>query len=145
MAYIDLNIKGGLKAERKEAEELIFFALKALKLTRMNLEINVKICNPRNADGFCSWEDNNLKPREFSIEVRRDQSYDDFCTTVLHEMVHVKQYARGELKERYKAGHKQLWKNRDYTEADYFDQPWEKEAYRMQEVLFKKYLKQKGA
>ena len=145
MAYVDLDIKGGLKAQRNLVDDLIIFALNELKLTRMNLEIKVKLCNPSNVDGFCMWEDDNVKPRQFTIEARKDQNYEDFCTTILHEMVHVKQYARGELKERYKAGHKQLWKNRDYTEADYLDQPWEKEAYKMQEILFKKFVKVNGA
>jgi hypothetical protein len=53
-------------------------------------------------------------------------------------MVHVKQYAKGELKERYKYGHKQLWKGKDHSDTDYWDQPWEKEAYKLQDEMYAK-------
>lgn len=142
MAYIYLNITGGKKSQRSLADALVFFAVNTLKLDRMNLDINLKLGNPKAVDGWCIYEDSNVRPREFSIEVKKDQTYDDFCTTILHEMVHVKQYAKGELKERYKTGHKQYWKDKDYTEASYLDQPWEKEAYKLQETLFELFEKQ---
>ena len=30
---------------------------------------------------------------------------------------------------------KQLWKGRNCTDVEYMDQPWEKEAYRLQDKL----------
>jgi len=54
-------------------------------------------------------------------------------------MVHVKQMARGELKEVYHGGHRHVWKGKT-VDKNYKDQPWEKEAYRMQDKLFKEYM-----
>ena len=50
---------------------------------------------------------------------------------ICHEMVHVKQGVRGELTN--KLGF-QYWKGRK-CEKDYWEQPWEKEAYRLQDKL----------
>ena len=58
--------------------------------------------------------------------------------TVSHEMVHIKQLAKGQL--RYDmVGDKEVtvWKGKpfDVTEVKYIDRPWELEAYSKQEVL----------
>ena len=37
-------------------------------------------------------------------------------------------------------GKKRLWKNIDYTEVCYENQPWEIEASNMEKILFKEYL-----
>ena len=55
-----------------------------------------------------------------------------------HELVHAKQFIKGEL-------HPTLnkWKKykKDYTKTPYLKQPWEKEAYKLEEELFNKYWK----
>jgi hypothetical protein len=69
--------------------------------------------------------------REFEIEVSKDLSLRDFVTTICHEMVHVKQYARNEMTD---TGMR--WKSKRVPEkTKYYDLPWEKEAYRMQDKL----------
>ena len=57
-------------------------------------------------------------------------------STLAHELVHVKQFARGELTENL-----QYWKGKDHSETEYWDQPWEKEARRLQIQLMTKYMK----
>ena len=106
-----------------------------------NLEINIHLKKvEKGYDGFCTWADDNIKPREFDIEVSKYLKGEDFDTCILHEMVHVKQYAKNELRERYRGGHHQYWKRRKYiNELVYMAQPWEKEAYKMQEVLLEKF------
>ena len=57
--------------------------------------------------------------------------------TVLHELVHVKQFARGELDSKYKG---MRWKTAHVTDdVDYMDLPWEKEAYKMEDKLAAKF------
>ena len=67
---------------------------------------------------------------------------DDFITCVLHELVHVKQQFKGELKEM--KGIEKMWKGEVYIGIDYLNLPWEKEAYHMQEVLLDEYKKDMG-
>ena len=93
------------------------------------LDIEVKIRKiSGDAVGYCMQEDTN---RMFTIDVQKDLSLRDFITTICHEMVHVKQYARNEM-DCY--GRK--WKTKVISDkVGYYDLPWEKEAYRLQDKL----------
>ena len=62
---------------------------------------------------------------------------DHYAHTLLHELWHVYQHVKGNLKD--KRG-KRLWKGIDHTETDYSDQPWEIEAQQMELKLFEEYL-----
>jgi hypothetical protein len=53
--------------------------------------------------------------------------------TLAHEMVHAKQYIRGELN-----GYNQSWKGRKPRNYKYENAPWEKEAYGREEELYQK-------
>ena len=66
-----------------------------------------------------------------------DSALDDekLIDTLCHEMVHVKQFALGQAQIRYR-GEKPTfyWLGRK-VRADYWDQPWEQEAWRKERVL----------
>jgi hypothetical protein len=65
-------------------------------------------------------------------------------TLIAHELVHVKQYVLGELRNIYnphKIEYRTLYKNKDVTNWAYMKRPYEKEAYRLQEKLRVEYLK----
>jgi hypothetical protein len=66
-----------------------------------------------------------------------DSALDDekLIDTVCHEMVHVKQFALGQAQVKYR-GEKPTfyWLGRK-VRADYWDQPWEQEAWRRERVL----------
>lgn len=53
-----------------------------------------------------------------------------------HELVHAKQYLKGELAS---PNGKLRWKRKTYDHVDYYEQPWEVEAYSSEEDLFTKY------
>ncbi len=135
-----VHTKGGTKKQRHRAQMIATWAAYELMHPRMadNIEINIDLCIPDGAEAFCTWADDNIKPREFDIEINKTLEGDDFDTCLLHEMVHVKQYAKNELRERYQGGHHQMWKGRKYINSDYLKQPWEKEAYKMQEILLQR-------
>ena len=127
MNYIE--VKGGNKFQREIAEKTVHEMISALLPRVRTLEIVVEIKKlTGDAVGWCMMEDTN---KEFTIEVSKDLTLKDFVTTVCHEMVHVKQYYRKEMDGvtmRWKKG-----KVKDKT--GYYDLPWEKEAYRMQDKL----------
>jgi len=78
------------------------------------------------------------RPREFEVEIHNRLSVEDYTETLLHELWHVYQHVKGHLKDKYG---KRLWKGVDHSEVDYTDQPWEQQAHKMEEVLFKNYNK----
>jgi hypothetical protein len=73
--------------------------------------------------------------RQFFIEIDKKQNLKDIVTTLCHEMVHVKQYARKEMDNGQTNG-RARWKSKSIPmDTNYYDLPWEKEAYRMQDKL----------
>jgi hypothetical protein len=62
----------------------------------------------------------------------------DIGITLCHEMVHVKQMAKGQLKTNDKFN---IWSGKKYKKNfPYLDSPWEIEAYSRQELIFRKSL-----
>ena len=89
------------------------------------------------AYGFCHITSDNIhRPREFMIELDTSMRYpfSQILIWFAHEMVHLKQFVRGELFD-YECG-KVQWKSRMYGDISYKDQPWEKEAYRLEGKLY---------
>jgi len=106
---------------------------KQLGIGRLKLDIQVRlhdgvmlksIAEARDSEGLCEPIDN----RTFIIDVA---TWGDWLTTLAHEMVHVKQFARGELDFAMC-----YWKSSRVSEnMEYWIQPWEKEARRLQHKL----------
>jgi len=106
-----------------------------------NISLDIKLTNnlkkKEKAYGYCHIVDDNLsRPREFMIELDASMKYgfDEILTWLAHEMVHLKQFVRGELCD-YETGRVQ-WKTRSFGRVKYDDQPWEKEAYRLEGELY---------
>ena len=74
---------------------------------------------------------------EFQIDIDSKQNLYNLILTTCHEMVHVKQYSRKELKEDFP---RTLWFNKEYSDGRCY--PWELEAWKMQKTLAHKYIKQ---
>ena len=91
-------------------------------------------------EGIFGWvwaADCDYRPRDFEIELHNRMSLEHYTKTLLHELWHVYQHVRGQLKDKHK---KRLWKGVDYSQIDYEDQPWEVEANRMEELLYDEYI-----
>lgn len=127
-----IEINGGNKFQRDIVQKVVGFCIKEMmpRMRTLDIEINlVKIKS--DVTGFCMMRDTN---RQFEIELSRDLTLKELVTTVAHEMVHVKQYARKELD-----GFGTRWKNARVKEGTtYWELPWEKEAYRLQDKLAQK-------
>jgi hypothetical protein len=55
--------------------------------------------------------------------------------TLCHEMVHVKQFALGQAQVKYRGEKPTFYWLGRRVQADYWDQPWEQEAWRRERVL----------
>jgi len=103
----------------------------------LDIKLTKDLKKKEGAYGFCHIVDDSLaKPREFMIELDASMRYkfDQILTWLAHEMVHLKQFVRGELCD-YETGRVQ-WKSRTFGRVHYDDQPWEKEAYRLEDELY---------
>jgi hypothetical protein len=87
--------------------------------------------------GCCTVEDCNYRPRSFLIELHTNLTIDDYYKTLLHELQHILQFVRGDLRDK---NQKRLWKGIDCSELNYEEQQWEIEAHQMEEVLYQEYL-----
>lgn len=72
---------------------------------------------------------------------KKKLSVEDIARTLAHELVHAKQFLRGEMKTesekwRYKSGFV-----KDCSNLPYREQPWEKEAFKLEPELFDLYWK----
>ena len=140
-----IDVTGGTKKQRQLAYEVAEFCIEKLMPRHRTLDIIIKLnrCGDTGAMGYCCVGDHN---REFIIEIDNRIYKNDireFITSLCHEMVHVWQWVTGILEDRVypkSLGYRTLWKGKDYTKTPYSRQPWERQAYRMQEKLFKKYL-----
>ena len=72
---------------------------------------------------------------QFEIELDKKLSIKEMVTALCHEMVHVKQFARKEMVDGIETGVAR-WKSKKISlDTNYWDLPWEKEAYRMEKKL----------
>ena len=149
-------VNGGTKEQRQLVHNITgWFCMKFFnRFKSYNIEFD--LCKIEgNVQGWCLEIDKNAS----HIEIDKGLKGDDFITCVLHELVHVKQQFKGELKELN--GKAKKWKDeihigltnfsdmdkieaekirkmslsKDIFVTDYMELPWEVEAYAMQETL----------
>ena len=91
--------------------------------------------------GCCDWNDDNHKARDFTITVDPNLGKRNMLLVLAHEMVHVKQYAKGEMKDYIKMD-RVKWKGKVYNEQtiDYWEHPWEIEAHGREKGLYYKFM-----
>lgn len=108
-----------------------------------NIQVTIKIHDRLEAGGFCDFEEEGLpSPRSFKIDICRTKKKIHMFSVLAHEMVHLKQMAKGEMKDKYvKSRYVTVWRG-DWYEDDvsYWDQPWELEAYGLENSLVAKFL-----
>jgi hypothetical protein len=110
---------------------------------KKNISIKIKIDPKLEAGGYCDSEEEGLPlPRSFIIEIRKTRKKIHMFSVLAHEMVHLKQMAYGEMKDKYvKHRYVTIWQGDTYEEdVSYWDQPWEQEAYGLENSLLAKFL-----
>lgn len=137
------EIKGGRKKVRERLLSPLLWSKNAL-IPKHSVHITLQLKDLGSEYfGFCLMEsDNHCAPREFIIELNKNCDIENNIVTLFHEMVHVKQYVRNELQIRMRPLVHRKWKGTavDENEVDYYNLPWEKEAYEMQTKLYKEWL-----
>lgn len=109
-----------------------------------NLSFTILFQDDLTAGGFCGPSPiaDLSRPRDFEIEVSTKGNKLRQITTLAHEMVHAKQFAYGQLRDKLvKREFVTTWNGVVYgDDVDYWDHPWEQEAYGLENTLVAKFL-----
>ena len=147
-----VNVTGSNKAVRKLITSATWWYAQKLMGKRLmsGIEINVKLDrnlfkNEEN-EGTATWEDEARRPKEFTIVLDSNSNIRNLLITLAHEMVHVKQWAKDEMYEYYNSPGLVRFKGEKMHLADinYWDEPWEIEAYGRQLGLFVRFCEDVG-
>jgi hypothetical protein len=81
-------------------------------------------------------------PRCFFIEIKKEKMK-EMLATLAHEMVHLKQQTKGEMRDT-RDPNIVLWQGKKILlrKVDYFEHPWEIDAYGREVGLVQKYLRE---
>ena len=122
-----------------QAAKLFGKELLSPKLGRF-ITVDIIIRSNMREHGLCTPVDFNTsnRPRGFEIELRKKKSIKSMISTLAHEMVHVKQYALEEMNE-----YDNMWRGKriNIRKLDYYNLPWEEEAYGREKDLLNLYKK----
>jgi len=135
------------RISQREAKEACNFFCKFLMKTRLSnlLYIELVFIDNFYKDTKCyadmTWTDDDSRvPRDFHVRVDASLSRIPILKALAHEMVHVKQYARNELKDLTRNLRKR-WNRQVYEDnTPYMECPWEIEARSLEEPLYKEWV-----
>ena len=128
----------GSKYSKKRCESIVnWFVEKYLPRHKLEIVVHHRGLLRESAHGFCTVMDCDWRPRSFEIEMHNRMDVQNYTTILLHELWHVYQHVKGDLKDR---GEKRYWRGIDHSYTDYSDQPWEQEAREMEVKLYHSYL-----
>lgn len=140
----------GSKSPRLKAmvRDAIKYAGKKLMSNRLleSIEITVRMTSDL-VDNVAEveWLDSNVRARAFEITIDTKQTEMLQLISVMHEMVHVKQYATGELIPSLKYYNKSKWQGKEWVDDSkigYYDLPWEVEAHGREKGLLTEWMNQ---
>lgn len=144
-------VKKPKKLDRKQVKQALHFFANELMNSQLVKNLNIQVMFIKNLDnaGYCDYEDCGPgKPRYFNIEIDDNMTKQETLLTLGHEMVHVKQYATGEMKEYIRHPNRVRWHGRFikldpkiYMYGKYEDYPFEHEALRVEKTLYEKLKK----
>lgn len=139
-----IEVSGGTAKQRELVQSIAEWCSVKLMGSRLSNVVNVEIELRRDMGdslGNATYDDSNHRPREFIMEVNASSNIRlrKILETVAHEMVHIKQYAKGEMKDLIsRPANIRKWQGKeiDTNLISYWDLPWEIEAYGRECGLF---------
>lgn len=139
MKYKIYGIKNA--AFRKEMRSALQYFEQQLGLEEFDqVIVRVKVTSKIDVYGYCHIDeyDDDDNVAELIMEVQTGQTRKEIIHTLAHEMVHVKQYVKGELNDAL-----DVWRGKDIDSdnMDYDDHPWEIEAEKIGDEMYEAWNK----
>jgi len=119
-----ITVNGGTRNQREYAFSMAAFVCQKFGIAP-NIEINFRRMSQDNNYGYVCHVDGN----DYEVDIKRSLRMRDMLTTLAHELVHVKQYVKGEMPEKL-------------SEGDYWDRAHEIEAHGRETGLFIRWAEQ---
>jgi hypothetical protein len=146
---MQIYTKGSTRKTQKIVKDLTRFCAEMLMSKRMadSLLIRIEFIKDldNQYDGDCEYVDEESRPKEFLIRVNDALKLSKKLRTICHEMVHVKQYATGEMKYMSRPARFTKFQGMLYPdELEYWDSPWEIEAFGREPGLYTRWIDQRG-
>jgi hypothetical protein len=151
---MQIYTKGSTRKTQKLAKDIVRFCAEKLMSKRLAESLIIKIefhKDPLDGhtefDGDCGFDDDTdiLRPKEFTIRVNDNLRLNKKLRTLCHEMVHVKQFAKGEMRYMWRPARYTKFQGELYPEElDYWDSPWEIEAYGREPGLYTRWIDSRG-
>lgn len=142
-----ISARGSDRKTQKICKDIAQYCAEQLLGKRLsdNIELHLKFLDKLDkhgtSDGDCIWDDDEDRPREFTIRVRSGMNLSKKLRTVCHEMVHLKQYAKGEMKQMWRPARTTRYQGQYYPDdLNYWDQPWEIEAFGREDGLYTRWV-----
>jgi hypothetical protein len=130
---IQLNIKNS--GSKEFIGMVVKFFEKELKLKNSSWTLDVRTKRGMRLEGTRGCV-TYVGPKYLVMLIDSGLDMERLVLTLAHEMVHVKQYARGQIK--HKLGGKTYYWMGKPIRKQYYDQPWEVEAFSKERVLANK-------
>lgn len=104
------------------------------------LSVSIKFEKLVEHRGFCEFLDDDISPRMFLITLDDGLKRKTILKTLAHELVHVKQFARNELRK-FDANDRPIYlgKTIKLDKIEYWEYPWEIEAHGREIGLYTMY------
>lgn len=133
------------KVRREYIESLCRFYARRLNLLESKYSLVVRTVTGLAKNDGMRGVINTVGPRQLAMALDSRLSIEALTNTVAHEMVHAKQFARGQIKTTTNRRGKpvQHWLGRR-VECGYWDAPWELEAFRRERILVMELAKSLG-
>jgi len=130
---MEYQVEAASQKKKKFIETILPSMMQQLGLTNSRKSVFIKLEKDCEGMGYTVPID---VLDSYVVVIKPSLSIKDIGLTLAHEMVHVRQFAKGILKVKNGVNY---WKGKKFTKrTKYLDQPWEHDAFARQEIVFRK-------
>ena len=135
MLYLETT---GYGFSKKLCEDVVcWFVSKYLPRHKLEIEVLHRGMKREGAYGYCDVAGETVRPRSFLIELDTHMDKETYTKTLIHELYHVLQFCKGELKLK---SSKRYYKGECMEDLEYYEQPHEIAARWNERILYQQYL-----
>jgi len=135
---ITISVNGRIKNKKKVINYTLDILQELLPRVRRNVEVDIYIVNKCEHDHYalCSGDKDGAEIELARGTKKTSFTIEEMMLNLAHELVHAKQFIKGELHNSLS-----IWKKINYSKIPYSETPWEKEAYLLEDKLLNKHWK----
>jgi hypothetical protein len=137
---LTLYTEGYGYSKRLCKDVVTWFVFKYLSRYKLEIEVLHRGLKKEGVVGWCDVAGETYKPRSFLVELDTYMSKEDYVTVLLHELFHILQFVKEELKIK---SCKKYYKGECVEDLEYLHQPHEIAARWNETILYNEYLKDK--